>query len=182
MLLSGPPRGVAFVTSISLPSRSDPSIAQVNPTLASGDFEVIKDDVSDGTLTTTPTVTPASGVRVKISLSADEMDADIVTVHCSDAAGAEWSDVTLTIHTSPLPGGVVEGTPSATIIDTDLSETTDDHYVNAFMFFLDGNLAGKSRKITSYDGTTNVGECTVDTFGEAPSAGDKFVILGYDPS
>ncbi|HEV8655646.1 MAG TPA: hypothetical protein VGR85_09065, partial [Candidatus Limnocylindria bacterium] len=51
-------------------------------------------------ITTLPTVTPASGVFVKVTLSATEMTADNVTVSFIDAAGAEWCDLLVNIQTA----------------------------------------------------------------------------------
>lgn len=67
--------------------------------------------------------------------------------------------------------------PTATAFETDLSEATNDHYNGAFVVFYSGALAGQSRKISDYDGTTKV--VTVATaFTEAPTAGDDFLIIG----
>ena len=93
-------RGLAFVTYIGLPSVASADIFQVNPTIAAGDFLVSKDGGATANLTTLPTVTPAGGKMVKISLSATEMTADNVTVVCSDAAGGEWRDVIFNIPTA----------------------------------------------------------------------------------
>lgn len=67
--------------------------------------------------------------------------------------------------------------PSATAFETDLAEASNDHYNGAFVVFYSGALAGQSRKISDYDGTTKV--LTVATaFTEAPAAGDDFLITG----
>jgi hypothetical protein len=67
--------------------------------------------------------------------------------------------------------------PSTTAFETDLAEATNDHYNGAFCVFYSGALAGQSRKISDYDGTSKV--LTVATaFTEAPAAGDDFLIIG----
>jgi hypothetical protein len=73
---------------------------QANPTLAAGDVKVSKDGGALANLTTLPTVTPAAGKMVKVTLSAPEMTADNVTVVFSDAAGAEWDDCIINIQTA----------------------------------------------------------------------------------
>jgi hypothetical protein len=83
-----------------LKSQSSPNTFQTNPTIASGDFKVSIDGEALNNLATLPTVTPAGGKMVKISLSADEMNGDNIMVVGSDAAGAEWCDVTVEIQTS----------------------------------------------------------------------------------
>lgn len=85
---------------IGLPSQANPNIFQSNPTLASGDFKVSTDGGSLGNPATLPTVTPASGKMVKVSLSSGEMNGDNITLVCSDASGAEWQDVIINIQTS----------------------------------------------------------------------------------
>lgn len=73
------------------------------PTIAAGDFKVSTDGGAFANLTTLPTVTPAAGVMVKITLSASEMNGDNVVVQCIDAAGAEWEDQVIPIHTATRP-------------------------------------------------------------------------------
>jgi predicted amidohydrolase len=58
-----------------------------------------------------------------------------------------------------------------------LAEASNDHYNGAFVVFYSGALAGQSRKISDYDGTTKVLTVAV-AFTEAPAAGDDFLIIG----
>ena len=95
-----PKRGAAFIFYISLVSQADTKLMQVNPTLAAADFNVATDDGAPGALTTTPVVDADFTRRVKISLSAAEMTGDNITVICSDAAGAQWCDLTINIQTT----------------------------------------------------------------------------------
>lgn len=85
---------------VGLRSQADSTILQVNPTLAAGDVKVSKDGGALANLTTLPAVTPAGSKLVKVTLSATEMTADNVTVVFSDAAGAEWMDLTINIPTA----------------------------------------------------------------------------------
>ena len=84
-----------YVTLVATASRPD---FQANPTLAAGDVEVSTDGGAYGNLATLPVVTPASGVAVKVDLSAAEMNGDNVTVKFIDAAGAEWDDLFIEIR------------------------------------------------------------------------------------
>lgn len=95
--MAGPIKASAFVLETSLFSQSTGAIV-ANPTLASGDVKVKKDDGTHANISTLPTCAAADGI-VKISLSGSEMNADIVTVRFIDAAGAEWRDKTITIYT-----------------------------------------------------------------------------------
>jgi hypothetical protein len=94
-----PKRATAWIGYIFLPSQATP-VFQANPTLAAGDAKVSIDGGALANLATLPTVTPAAGKMVKVSLSAAEMNGDNITVVLSDAAGAEWCDVVANIQTS----------------------------------------------------------------------------------
>ena len=93
-------RATAYILYTSLVSQANTKIMKVNPTLAAGDFKVSIDGGALANLTTLPTVTPAAGSMVKISLSSAEMTGDNITVVCLDAAGAEWCDQTINIQTA----------------------------------------------------------------------------------
>lgn len=94
-----PKKNTAFVFYTALVSRSNPNVFQSNPTLATGDVKVAIDDGSLSNLATLPSVSPAGSKLVKVSLSADEMNGDNITVVFSDAAGDEWQDQIITIQT-----------------------------------------------------------------------------------
>jgi hypothetical protein len=69
-----------------------------------------------------------------------------------------------------------EGTPSATVIQTDLSEVSDDHFNHMVVVMTGGNLLGQARRISDYAGAT--GTLTVQPpFTEAPSAADTLMVL-----
>jgi hypothetical protein len=71
--------------------------------------------------------------------------------------------------------GACEGTPSTTVIQTDLAEATDDHYIGRVIVFTSGNAAGEATDITDYTGLT--GTVTVTALTTAPAASDTFVIV-----
>ena len=95
-----PKKNTAFIFYAGLVSQANTKLTQVNPTIAAGDFKVSTDGGALGNLATLPTVTPAAGNMVKLSLSAGEMNGDNVTIVCIDAAGAEWCDAIFNIQTS----------------------------------------------------------------------------------
>lgn len=95
-----PEKNAAFVFYVSLVSQANTKIMQANPTLAAADFNVATDDGAPAALATTPVVDADFTKRVKVSLSAAEMNGDNITVICSDAAGDEWCDLTVNIQTS----------------------------------------------------------------------------------
>lgn len=92
-----PKKNTAFVFYTGLISQADTTAFQSSPTLAAGDVKVQTDDGALANITTLPT---AAGKRVKVSLSATEMNGDNVTVIFSDAAGAEWCDRIVNIQTA----------------------------------------------------------------------------------
>jgi hypothetical protein len=74
-----------------------------------------------------------------------------------------------------VPGTAITGTLTTTAFTTSLTEATDDHYKEASISFRSGALAGQSRIVSSYNGTTKT--ITVDeAFTDAPSNTDAFVI------
>jgi len=95
-----PEKNAQFIFYVGLTSQADTKLFQVNPTLAAGDVKVTTDGGAAANITTLPTVTPAGGTDVKVTLSASEMNGDNISVTFSDAAGAEWCDLKVTIQTS----------------------------------------------------------------------------------
>ena len=95
-----PKKNAAFTFYVSLVSQADTKIMQANPTLAAGDVKVAVDDAAPGNLATLPAVDADFTKRVKVSLSAAEMNGDNITVIFSDAAGAEWCDQTINLQTT----------------------------------------------------------------------------------
>lgn len=89
-----------YIFFASLVSQANTKIMQVNPTIAAGDFKVSIDGAALANLGTLPAVTPAGSSMVKFTLSTSEMAGANATVVCSDAAGAEWCDLTINIPTA----------------------------------------------------------------------------------
>jgi hypothetical protein len=88
------------VFKIGLRDVNDHNRLKANPTIAAGDFKIDKDDGGFNNLATLPTVSPAAGKAVKISLSAAEMNADVVTIIASDQTDPpEWADTLICIPT-----------------------------------------------------------------------------------
>lgn len=96
-----PTKGEDFIIRIALADMAAPGSFKSNPTIAAGDFKVDKDGGGLTNLNTLPSVDPAAGVLVKITLSATEMTADVVSVVCIDqTTPKEWADFVLSIPTS----------------------------------------------------------------------------------
>lgn len=95
-----PKKNTEFVTYIGLPSVADANVFQSNPTIAAGDFQVSTDGGTLANLTTTPVVTPTGSKTVKVTVSAAEMNGDVITIEGSDVAGSQWKDVKIVISTT----------------------------------------------------------------------------------
>jgi hypothetical protein len=86
---------------VSLVSQSNTKIFQASPTLAAGDVKIAVDDAAPANLGTLPVVDADFTKRVKVVLSQSETNGDNLTIIFSDAAGAEWCDLTVNIQTVP---------------------------------------------------------------------------------
>jgi hypothetical protein len=97
---SPPKKNTAFAFYVGLVSQANTKILRVSPTLAAGDVKVAIDDGAPNNLATLPVVDADFTKRVKVALSAAEMNGDRITIIFSDAAGAEWCDLIIDIATS----------------------------------------------------------------------------------
>lgn len=86
---------------ISLVSQANTKIMQASPTLAAGDVKIAIDDGAPANLDTLPVVDADFTKRVKVVLSQANTNGDNITLIFSDAAGAEWCDLTINIQTVP---------------------------------------------------------------------------------
>lgn len=120
-----PKKNAAFTTYVMLASQSQANTFQDNPTLASGDVKVCVDDGAPANLATLPTVDGDFTKRVKVELSASEMNGDVITVLFSDASGAEWKDLMFTIHTAAQTLDEVDSNVDAILADTNELQTDD---------------------------------------------------------
>lgn len=96
-----PVKNEDFVVRVALPDMASAGRMKSSPTIATGDFKVDKDGGGLNNLATLPSVDPAASKLVKITLSATEMNADVVTVICSDQTDPpEWADYVFSIPTT----------------------------------------------------------------------------------
>ncbi|GIV49886.1 MAG: hypothetical protein KatS3mg038_3170 [Candidatus Kapaibacterium sp.] len=181
MPLNIPVRGLAYTTAITLTNPSTGGFA-VNPPLVVGDVKVSKDFGAFVNIATLPTVAPTGGIIVKVALSSQEMDADVVILHFKDQdAPPAWDERVLIIHPQrslAIGGNVVADVGnSTTTFKTSLTAATNDLYATQFIRFLDGANKDVVRKVMAYDGGTKV--LTVDSpLPAVPAGGDSFAILG----
>jgi hypothetical protein len=96
-----PVKNEDFIIRVALDDYNTPGRAKSSPTIAAGDFKVDKDGAGLNNLATLPSVDPAASKLVKITLSATEMNADVVSVVCSDQTDPpEWCDLVFSIPTT----------------------------------------------------------------------------------
>jgi hypothetical protein len=97
-----PPRkNVSFTFAVALPDMANPGKFKVSPTIAAGDAKVDIDGAGFNNLATLPDVQPAASRRVRVQLSAGEMNGDVITVQCVDQTSpAEWAEVIVVIDTA----------------------------------------------------------------------------------
>ena len=94
-----PIRGAAFELVIGLGSPSSNALV-TNPTLAAGDVKVSKDGGAYTNIATLPTTYPTGSNTIIVSLSATEMEAEVVVVRFTDQTTLkEWTDTVITILT-----------------------------------------------------------------------------------
>lgn len=80
---------------------ANPGRFKSSPTIAAGDFKVDKDGGGLNNLGTLPSVDPSGTKLVLITLSSTEMNADVVTLICSDQTDPpEWADHVISIPTT----------------------------------------------------------------------------------
>lgn len=165
-----PKRATAFIIYVGLESQAAAGTFKANPTLAAGDFKVSKDGGALANLTDLPTVTPASGKMVKITLTATEMTADNVTVVCSDAAGAEWYDLIINIATAANQVDDIKTDTAAILEDTGTTLPAAVADVPTVAEFEARTLAAASYFDPAADTVVNV--TNVVNLTNAPTAGD----------
>jgi len=96
-----------------------------------------------------------------------DVESSLVIVK-SDTLRLELAQIVIT--------GVVEGTPTTTVIATDATEVTDAHYANMTFMMTNGDENGESRRISAYSGAT--GQFTLDTaLSGTPAVGETFVVI-----
>lgn len=96
-----PKSGEDFQIRIGLQDMGAPGSFKANPTIAAGDFKVDIDGAGFNNLTTTPSVSPAGGVAVLLTLSAAEMTGGVITIVGIDQTSPkEWADVLMSIPTT----------------------------------------------------------------------------------
>ncbi len=109
--------------------------------------------------------------RLPAALVTGRMSSDAVAISGSTAAADNLEASAEVIVT----GTAQTGTLSTTVMTSNLTEATDDHYIGRIIIWTSGALLGQATDITDYSGTN--GTLTYTAVTEAPSNGDTFVIV-----
>ena len=114
--------GQTFTFGVGLYQQADTKLLQNTPTIAVGDFQESTNGAAFNNLDNVPTVTPAAGERVQITLSVAETtaagDGGEIWVKWEDAAGAEWCSGYAVIKVHEAEAGTVTGTTAGAITST----------------------------------------------------------------
>ena len=108
--------------------------------------------------------------RLPAALVSGKMDSDVQAINASTTAAVQ-----LALSANEIENGQCEGTPTTTVIQTDLAETQDDIYIGRVVIFTSGSARGEATDITDYTGST--GTLTVTALANAPAATDTFILI-----
>ena len=175
--MPSPKKNTAYVFDVQLINSTSRPDFKANPTLAAGDVKVSTDEGTFSNITTLPTVTPASGTNVKVSLSSTEMNGDRVVIQFVDQTSPkEWDDVIVSISTSAstiedaqADLDIITGTNGVLIDDTEAGGLVDDFFDEALSGHnVSGSLGKAIRQmyegIISIEGSINDVSATTTTF------------------
>lgn len=178
-----PYKNIGFVYYLSLVSQVSRPQFQSNPTLASGDVKFSADGAALANLGTLPTVTPASGKSVKVTVAASENTGANGEIIFSDAAGAEWDDLSLSWRNddSVMDSGVAQGGAAGTITLAATASTTNDLYKGETVEIIAGVGIRQSRIITGYVGSTRVATVGRNWATNPDSTSVYLVLPGVSP-
>ena len=95
-----PKKNTSFVFETAFVDTASRPDFKAAPTIASGDFKISIDGTSGVALAANPAALSGATNIVRFSISGAEMNGDIISIMCIDAAGGEWDDQLITIHTA----------------------------------------------------------------------------------
>jgi len=98
------------------------------------------------------------------------LNADVTKVNTNATAAANLGSGLLGCKT-----GTVQTGSTTTVVKTNLTEATNDHYNGRKLVFTSGALAEQATDIGDYSGSSK--DLTVTALTEAPSNGDTFIII-----
>lgn len=140
---------------------------------SAGDVQASLDGAAFANTTNLPSELGSTSVYT-LALTAAELDCDFLTLRFTN--GSITTTVERFATTGYPSGSAITGTLSTTSFTTDLSSSVNDYWKDALILFATGNLAGQVKRVSGYNGTSNI--ITVNAaFTEAPANGDMFVLV-----
>ncbi len=137
-------------------------LSSASPALVSGNYPANVETYN------TDAITAAALSAAAVDKIVDQVWDELVSAHTTAGSAAHILGAT-----GPTPA-TASGTPTTSVIDSDVGETTVDHFVGERLTFTSGDAKGESRPIIAYDGA---GEFTVgDVFSGLPLSTDTFVV------
>jgi len=170
--------GVAFTFEAPvIKAGSDDFAASADWTPAAGDVLVSLDGGAAANITTLPAFISGANY-LQWTLSAAEMSASRISIIVVDAAAKAIKDQSFTLFTEAHNRQVVTiaGTPTATSMDTDATDSTGLHD-NSILKFISGTLKGAQGVISTYTQTNGNFAFAAGEFPSAPAVGDKAIII-----
>lgn len=143
-------------------------------TFASGDTKISKDGGAFANTTNNPAEIGSSGVY-SLVLTAAETDCMWLHVY-AEKTGMQRARVSGSTFGNPSGAVSSNAGNTASTFLTNLTSAVTDFWKNAFVTFTSGSLAGQTRQVTGYDGSTKFLSFTTP-FTSSPSNGDLFVIV-----
>lgn len=110
--------------------------------------------------------------RIDSSIGAIAANAITATSIATGALGAaEMGEYQFTVVSS------ADCTNSTTIFDTNLTQTQTDHWKDTFITFASGTLAGQTKAVMAFNGTTKCITVKSPGFSTTPTAGDQGIVV-----
>lgn len=152
--------------------------APVHDTGLDGHYRIELDDTDTGTAGILRVAVHAVATHLPVVATFQVIDPQIYTpFHTTTPQGVNLTQIDSNAPAAVnlksgcqaiVPFTVTGGGHTTTVINTDLTETTDDHYAGMHVYFTaNGNLTGQATKVESYDGTTKA--LTVQRMTESPN-------------
>lgn len=142
-------------------------------TISTGESQISKDGGAFANTTNLPAELSTTGVY-PLTLTAAELNCNAFAIRITDGGSQVFFKEYET--TGETTGSAVTGTLSTTSFTTDLSSAVNDFYKDCLITFTTGNLAGQVKRVSGYNGTSNIITANA-AFTEAPANGDLFRVL-----
>jgi len=175
-LLTTPAQVATALTNYDAPTKTEMDTG--HGLLATEAKQDIIDTVVDGIQTDLDNATDGLGA---LKALIDALEAYVLGMHDLSAAEVNTevdtalADINLD-HFIQIASTVNDGAPNQQDFDTNLTETTNNHYNDMVIVFTSGALAGQARRIADYTGASKNIQ-VVPNFTEAPANGDAFIIV-----